>query len=34
MKDTTQTFWESVPKTAKIVKPRINLTFTTIVLAE
>jgi alkylated DNA repair dioxygenase AlkB len=34
MKDTTQTFWESVPKTAKIVKPRINLTFRTIVLAE
>jgi alkylated DNA repair dioxygenase AlkB len=35
MKGTTQTFWQhSVPKTAKIAKPRINLTFRTIVLGE
>jgi alkylated DNA repair dioxygenase AlkB len=32
MKGTTQTFWQhSVPKTAKITTPRINLTFRTIV---
>ena len=35
MKGTTQTFWQhSVPKTAKITTPRINLTFRTIVLGE
>jgi alkylated DNA repair dioxygenase AlkB len=35
MKDTTQTFWQhSVPKTAKITTPRINLTFRTIVLED
>ena len=35
MKGTTQTFWQhSLPKTAKIAKPRINLTFRTIVLGE
>ena len=35
MKGTTQTFWQhSVPKTAKIAKPRINLTFRTIFLEE
>ena len=35
MKGTTQSFWQhSVPKTAKIAKPRINLTFRTIVLGE
>jgi alkylated DNA repair dioxygenase AlkB len=35
MKGTTQTFWQhSLPKTAKIDKPRINLTFRTIVLEE
>jgi hypothetical protein len=35
MKGTTQTFWQhSVPKTAKIAKPRINLTFRTTVLGE
>ena len=33
MKGTTQTFWQhSVPKTAKITAPRINLTFRTIIL--
>jgi alkylated DNA repair dioxygenase AlkB len=33
MKGTTQTFWQhSVPKTAKITTPRINLTFRTILL--
>jgi 2OG-Fe(II) oxygenase superfamily len=33
MKGTTQTFWQhSVPKTAKIASPRINLTFRTIFL--
>jgi alkylated DNA repair dioxygenase AlkB len=33
MKGTTQTFWQhSVPKSAKIMTPRINLTFRTIVL--
>jgi alkylated DNA repair dioxygenase AlkB len=32
MKDSTQTFWQhSVPKTAKVNSPRINLTFRTIV---
>ena len=35
MKGTTQTFWQhSVPKSAKITTPRINLTFRTIVLEE
>ena len=35
MKGKTQTFWQhSVPKTAKITTPRINLTFRTIVLGE
>jgi alkylated DNA repair dioxygenase AlkB len=35
MKGATQTFWQhSVPKTAKITTPRINLTFRTIVLEE
>src|SRR3984893_2038853 len=35
MKGTTQTFWQhSLPKSAKIAKPRINLTFRTIVLGE
>ncbi len=35
MKGTTQTFWQhSVPKSAKITTPRINLTFRTIVLDE
>jgi alkylated DNA repair dioxygenase AlkB len=35
MKGTTQTFWQhSVPKTAKVTTPRINLTFRTIVLGE
>ena len=35
MKGTTQTFWQhSVPKTAKIAIPRINLTFRTIFLEE
>ena len=35
MKGTTQTFWQhSLPKTARIAKPRINLTFRNIVLGE
>jgi alkylated DNA repair dioxygenase AlkB len=35
MKGTTQTFWQhSLPKTAKIAKPRINLTFRTIVFEQ
>lgn len=35
MEGATQTFWQhSVPKTAKITTPRINLTFRTIVLKE
>ena len=34
MKGTTQTFWQhSLPKTAKITAPRINLTFRTIAIA-
>jgi len=34
MKGTTQTFWQhSVPKTAKITAPRINLTFRTMAIA-
>jgi alkylated DNA repair dioxygenase AlkB len=35
MKGATQTFWQhSVPKTAKIASPRINLTFRTIIFQE
>jgi alkylated DNA repair dioxygenase AlkB len=35
MRGATQTFWQhSVPKTAKLTAPRINLTFRTIVLKE
>jgi hypothetical protein len=35
MRGTTQTFWQhSVPKTAKLTAPRINLTFRTIALEE
>jgi alkylated DNA repair dioxygenase AlkB len=35
MKGATQTFWQhSLPKSAKIAKPRINLTFRTIVLED
>jgi hypothetical protein len=35
MRGATQTFWQhSVPKTAKLTAPRINLTFRTIGLEE
>ncbi|HXI72076.1 MAG TPA: alpha-ketoglutarate-dependent dioxygenase AlkB [Verrucomicrobiae bacterium] len=35
MKGATQTYWQhSVPKTAKIASPRINLTFRTIILQD
>jgi hypothetical protein len=34
MKGTTQTYWlHSLPKTTKVTRPRVNLTFRTIVIS-